>query len=194
MSYFIPYEPTAKINYVYLLCLYKVAEYNKQTKCKDTITFNSIRDLSNRIKECTGIEIKQTTLYNFINRQSGNGYFNYDTATKSIYLQNNYNKNFYKNQTIKTFVILDEKHLSAIFEVKQQLFSKYLLYLVYFCGIRKKSDHTISQFLSATGYSANSSYVSQVSEYNCYLEQSNLISISRYRDKSGHVRNIYTII
>ncbi len=94
MSYFVPFSPVANINYVYLLCLYKIAEFNKETKIKDTIEFSSIKDLSNRIEKKTGIKIKETTLYNFINRQSGKGYFIFNSSNKLITLQNNYKKGF----------------------------------------------------------------------------------------------------
>lgn len=43
MNYFIPYEKQADINYVYLLCLYKIAQFNKTTRIRDTIYYDSIK-------------------------------------------------------------------------------------------------------------------------------------------------------
>lgn len=57
MNYFIPYEPKGKINYITLLCLYKIAEYNQKTKIRDTINYKSLKELSKRIEENTGIKI-----------------------------------------------------------------------------------------------------------------------------------------
>ena len=118
MSYFIPFQPITNINYVYLLCLYKIAEYNRTTKIKDTIRYSSIKDLSNRIEKKTGIKIKETTLYNFINKQSGNGYFILDSSNKRITLYNNYRKNFQHNQ-ITAFVILEEPQINIILKMNQ---------------------------------------------------------------------------
>ncbi len=50
-NYFIRYYPTADINYLYLFMLYGIAEYNVSRKCYDTISYSSIKQLSNRITD-----------------------------------------------------------------------------------------------------------------------------------------------
>lgn len=41
-KYYLPYNPTAKINYLYLFALADLAEYNPTEKVYDTINYTSV--------------------------------------------------------------------------------------------------------------------------------------------------------
>ena len=45
-KYYLPYNPTAKINYLYLFALADLAEYNPTEKVYDTINYTSIDQLA----------------------------------------------------------------------------------------------------------------------------------------------------
>ena len=49
-SYYIRFNPAAKIDYLHLLAFYDLAEYRKETKAFDTIRYSSITDLAKRLK------------------------------------------------------------------------------------------------------------------------------------------------
>jgi hypothetical protein len=44
--YYLNFNPQADVNYLHLLALYDLAQYNPATKAFDTITYNSISKLS----------------------------------------------------------------------------------------------------------------------------------------------------
>lgn len=41
-KYYFPYNPIAKVNYLYLFALSDIAEYNQTTRLYDTISYTSI--------------------------------------------------------------------------------------------------------------------------------------------------------
>ena len=45
-KYYLPYKPTAKINYLYLFALADLAEYNPTEKVYDTINYTSDEQLA----------------------------------------------------------------------------------------------------------------------------------------------------
>ena len=61
-QYYIPYDETKDINYIYVLAFYKAATYNKLTKRYDTISYRSLSNLSEQIKSVSNKKISVSTL------------------------------------------------------------------------------------------------------------------------------------
>ncbi len=82
---------------------------------------------------------------------------------------------------------------------KDNLLCKYVMYLVFYCGIAEKAgkpqDFTAKQFLAACGYSTTSNgYLDKVSGFNNFLVREKIIGITHSRDSLGHCRNIYRLL
>lgn len=183
--YYLRFRPTAKIDYCLLFSLYDLAKYNTETKCFDIIQYTSVRELAERLK------ISTSTVNRLFANAEYNEFMRIDKKKKEIYLYNNFGKG------IKDiFVRLTADEVKLLREINDNLFSKYLIYMKYYCGLTKnKTDFTAKQFLSACGYSIKSnSNLDKISEYNRLLVNRGLVKIESNRDELGHTRNNYFYI
>lgn len=184
--YYLRFRPTANIDYLYLLAFYDLAEYNEDSRVFDTIHYPSVRVLAE------SLNVSPATVNRIFKNPAYNEFLAVDTTAKTIKLYNS----FAKGQT-EQFVRLTADEVMLIREVRDNLFTKYLIYLKYYCGYSKdnKTDFTAKQFLTACGYSVNSnSMFDKLSQYNELLVSKGIIKIKKYRDELGHTRNIYSYI
>lgn len=188
---YIPYDERANINYVYLIQFYLCANYNKERKAFDEISYKTIEDLTRQLNffvKDKNKYISNSTVRRILSDSNYGNYFSVNKQEKLIYINNNIkNKN--------KFVVIDFKEANLILQSRDNLLAKYLLYLKYYCGYSKskKIDTTAKQFLNACGYSINSNaYISKISEYNRLLVQQKIITIEKYRDNNGFERNLYS--
>lgn len=184
MKYFIRFDTSADINYIYLFSFYSIASYNKATARYDTILYSSISQLSK------SLNISTATLNRVLNNTEYSNYFSIDKQSKIIRLKNN----FQKGVNIP-FVCLSSAEVSYLLSMKDNLLCKYYIYIKYYCGYNSnKQDFTAKQFLTAYGYStSNNDYITKVSSYNGLLLERGFIDIERYTDQHGHSRNIYRL-
>ena len=91
-QYYIPYFPgLKKYNYLPVLYFWITAEYNKESKLYDKITFQSLEDLAGKINAAAGETVlSKSTLSRILNNEEYNRYFTYDRANKEIILKNNF--------------------------------------------------------------------------------------------------------
>ena len=197
-NYFLLYDEAASVNYKHLLKLYGIAEYNKKNRLYDTITYNTLDELTQRINDKYGKCISKSTLSDFLNdkgtQKHDYKYFSYDKDSKTIKLYNDF-KNTDK-RTSRKFVVLSEKEFDFLVSQADNTLISYFLYIKYYCGASasKSTDFTAEQFLAACGLcSTSGSNKQKISKYNSILSSAGLISIERKRDNNGHLRNTYRI-
>ena len=93
-NYFLLYDEAASVNYKHLLKLYGIAEYNKKNRLYDTITYNTLDELTQRINDKYGKCISKSTLSDFLNdngtQKHDYKYFSYDKDSKTIKLYNDF--------------------------------------------------------------------------------------------------------
>lgn len=195
MNYYVPYKADVKsINLLYILYLYGIAEYNKDTKTRNTIKYNSIKEIKERINNKFNISLSQSTAERFINAISKSKeyaeYFEIDINNKYIIIKNNF-----KSKKNCSFVVLDERQYNFLTNSKNDFLCKYYLCLLYNCGKSKTNtiDSTAEQLLTEMGYSTKSgTNKAKLSEYNALLKENALIQINSYTDKRGYKRNKYS--
>lgn len=176
---------------LFVLCLYSIGQYNKETKCYDTVSYNSLADLSNKLNSVCGLSFSASTISRILNNNIYNVYFNVDNINKKISLNCNF-----KNKKNVSFIQMSKETFKTISKQNDDLLCKYYIYLIYYCGKTKdkKTDSTAEQILFAMGYSDKSgTNKSKLSEYNSFLTKNKLININKYRDNNGYIRNVYTI-
>lgn len=196
---YLPYKPSGeKLDYLPLLYLHKVAEYNKEKRVYNTIHFRSLQDLADRINEGRVEKnklVSVSTLSRLLNGKKYESFFTYNKEEKTIILQNDFHNG---TRTAKAgFVVLSANEFDFLLERNESLLVAYVLYLKYSCGISKSktTDSTAKQILSACGYCATSgNYLSKLSEYNKLLAEQGFLSIETKRDEQKHLRNTYKII
>ena len=195
-NYFIRYSPEAKINYLYLFMLYGLADYNKDTRTYSTITFDTKKELAERLTATyKKYAFSYATLTRIIANDDYNSYFTVDS--NKIILNNRFSR--YVNTDNQPFVIITSDEANFLIKSKDNLLAKYYCYLKYYCGLTatagKIQDFTAKQFLSSIGLSTNNhDNLNKISKYNSLLVEQGYIKIEKYRDKLGHERNIYTIL
>ena len=188
-QYYIPYDETKDINYIYVLAFYKAATYNKLTKRYDTISYRSLSNLSEQIKSVSNKKISVSTLGRILKDSKYSMILSVPEDRKAIIIKNDI-------KSLNKFVVLSEKEADLLLDKDDILLAKYLLYLKYFCGYSKskKINTTAKQFLLACGYSTNSNdYISRISEFNRLLVDQGIIKIEKYRDDNGNERNSYSL-
>lgn len=197
-NYFLLYDEAASVNYKHLLKLYGIGEYNKKNRLYDTITYNTLDELTNRINDKYGKCISKSTLSDFLNdkgtQKHNYKYFSYDKDSKTIKLYNDFKNT--DNRTSRKFVVLSEKEFDFLVSQADNMLISYFLYIKYYCGASasKSTDFTAEQFLAACGLcSTSGSNKQKISKYNSILSSAGLISIERKRDNNGHLRNTYRI-
>ena len=195
--YYLPYIPKASVNYLYILYLYGLAERENDSQVKSIVRYQSIRDLCNQINNKFAEDgetlISNSTMNRVLNSKVYQQFFSIGSDTKSKYLL--LNNNFYQQKEC-CFVRLIPSIYKRIVQSKDNLFAKYLIYLVYKCSIHKnKTDFTANQFLDAFGLSTHSNdNKSRISGFNTLLEQESFVLIDRWRDAAGNNRNTYSLI
>lgn len=167
--YFISYTDNInKINVLYLLYLYGIAEYNKTNNYIDTINYISARKLTEKINKKYNKSLSNSTINRFLKdiiSGNYNDFLTIDTAKKQILL-----KNHFRRAKNCAFVALNKNIFDTLIEIDEDLFCKYTLYLYFVCGKYQKTDSTAEQILSALGYSAQSGKnKSNLSRYNGIL-------------------------
>lgn len=197
-NYFLLYDEAASVNYKHLLKLYGIGEYNKKNRLYDTITYNTLDELTQRINDKYGKCISKSTLSDFLNdkgtQKHNYKYFSYDKDSKTIKLYNDFKNT--DNRTSRKFVVLSEKEFDFLVSQADNMLISYFLYIKYYCGASasKSTDFTAEQFLAACGLcSTSGSNKQKISKYNSILSSAGLISIERKRDNNGHLRNTYRI-
>lgn len=183
--YYIPFIPEAKIDYLYLFELMGQATYSPSTKAYDTISYQSVAKLAEKLS------FSKSTLDRILTAEKYLPFLTVDKAQKQIKLHNS----FMRGTEKRPFVCLTDVEVSFLRENDDNLLCKYLIYMKYYCGKtqNKDQDFTAKQFLTACGYSTNSqSQLDTVSNYNSLLETAGFISITKYRDSLGNIRNKYT--
>ena len=68
-NYYIYFNLKDNINYVFLLSLYRLAEYNKQSRRYDVIKYNTQKELA------VMLGVSPQTLNNYFNNDEYNNYF-----------------------------------------------------------------------------------------------------------------------
>lgn len=199
LKYYFPFIPKAKVDYLLLMDLADIAPYNEDTKQFDTIHFQSLSRLAQMLHR------DNTTLSRHLEKDCYKPFFTYYKSKKIIVL----NTDFTKTADFQPFVVLSAKEAEIIRNISQKdkekgktdtklnanLLCKYLMYLKYYCGYNRsgKTDTTAQQFLEACGYCGkSSSYKALIAQYNEILSRNKVITISKYRDKNGFFRNLYT--
>lgn len=205
---YLPFSLCRNVNYIYLLCLYSVAEKVDQSRIKSDIDFNSFADLERKInaklsfyqkKEETGkckTMVSASTLSRIVKKDEYKHFFIYKQcgANKTIVLNNDFSR-ITQGKQCSAFVRLSPAMVQILLETQDNLLAQYLIYLVHYCSISgNKTDFTIKQFLSAAGYSTTAkNYISKISEYNTLLQQRGIIKIKSWRDEQGKMRNTYSL-
>lgn len=187
--YYIPFDLSANINYLYLFSLYDIAEYNEKNNTFDTIHYKSIKQLAEMLN------ISASTMNKIIKDKEYNNFLSIDKENKKIILNNNFNKTNTENKN-KPFILLNDIQVKVLSHYKDNLLCKYFIYIKYFCGYSKskQQDFTAKQFLQFCGYSIKSNdNITRISNYNNILTRNKLIKIQHYTDDLGHLRNIYTV-
>ena len=183
-QYYLRFLPTAKIDYIFLLTLYDLADYNTDTKTYSIITYKSLAELA---RLCS---VSDKTLRRHLADAEYSPFLQWDKQNKRVILLNDFSPTGYK----VPFLTVSPVEVRVLLTEKDNLLCKYLIYLKYYCGYNasKCLDTTAKQFLSAIGYSSNSSYPSKISGYNALLEQKGLLKITRKHDERGYLRNVYS--
>ena len=105
-NYYLRFRPTANIDYLYLLSFYDLAEYNEENKVFDTIKYNSVRTLAEKLK------ISTATVNRILNNQEYNEFMCIDKSNKIIKLCNT----FIKGQN-EQFIRLNDNEVKLIREI-----------------------------------------------------------------------------
>lgn len=174
---FIPYTfdllKSKSINYYYISILYDIADYNEETKCFDTIKYNSLNDLALKAK------INITTLRRLLNNIEYSYYFTHDNVNRTI-----------KLKTGIPFIKLSRAELDIIYkceELQNKLALKMYLYIKCACGISETgtADFTSEQLCNSIGYCANSGDTrNRIKHYRDILVDNGLITVEHYRQNS----------
>lgn len=113
--YYIRYEPKAEINYIYLLYLYSLGEYNTTKKCFDTISYSSIRALEKVIADRFGKgNISVSGISRMMNDERYREYFSVDKEKKVISLHNDI-------RGLNSFVMLSSSEVDFLLSEKDNL-------------------------------------------------------------------------
>lgn len=193
MIYF-PYQERVKdFNLLYMLYLYGLAEYDRETKCRDKIVFSTRKKLAEDINTKYSINLSVSTIERLIKKSdSYSFYYKIDFSKNQIRLQND----FQKKKEVR-FIKLSDKAFKALIAQQNDLLIKYYCYLCYNCGksFSGAIDHTAELILSNMGYCGTSKkYKDLLYSFNSLLTQLELITISKKTDEQGHTRNIYKIL
>lgn len=110
MIYF-PYQERVKdFNLLYMLYLYGLAEYDRETKCRDKIVFSTRKKLAEDINTKYSINLSVSTIERLIKKSdSYSFYYKIDFSKNQIRLQND----FQKKKEVR-FIKLSDKAFKAL--------------------------------------------------------------------------------
>lgn len=188
-KYYIPYCENTNVNYIYLLYIYGLADFDVEKRIYNTINYKSANQLTELINQIYGANsISKSTIQKMLNENKYNDYFTVNKQDKKIIL-----KNDFKNQQHNKFIVITEYVFNFLLAINDNFLCCYLFYLIYFCGNRE-TDSTAKQILKKIGYSEKShDNISKCSYFNLLLVDNGIISIRKYRDENGNERNIYRL-
>lgn len=188
-KYYIPYCENTKVNYIYLLYIYGLAEFDTQKRIYNTINYKSANQLTELINQIYGANsISKSTIQKMLNGNNYNDYFTVNKQEKTIIL-----KNDFKNQQHNKFIVITEYIFNFLLAINDNFLCCYLFYMIYYCG-NGETDSTAKQILKKIGYSEKSNdNISKCSYFNLLLVDNGIISIRKYRDENGNERNIYRL-
>lgn len=112
-TYYINYDEKANINYCFLFALFNIAERNKKERIDNIITYNSLKELSDRIKKQCNYSISASTISRILKNNSYLPYFTRYEKDNIIILNNNFKKG---KAASNKFVILTDKEISFLLE------------------------------------------------------------------------------
>ena len=105
-NYFIRYDPTAKVNYLYLFMLYGIAQYDKAVRRYNKIPFNTKKELAAKVKAAYGeYAFSYSTLMRLLKDPCYNSYF---SLNENIITLNNNFSNTTKSSN-EPFIIITDK-------------------------------------------------------------------------------------
>lgn len=89
-----PYQEKVKdFNLLYMLYLYGMAEYDRETKCRDKIVFSTRKQLAKDINAKYNISLSDSTVERLIKKaDSYSFYYKIDFSKSQIRLQNDFQK------------------------------------------------------------------------------------------------------
>lgn len=185
MVYYLPFEPSADVDYYFLFSLIDIADYTIDTKAYDTITYQSIKQLADLL------QLSTATLNRKLASEQYKTFFTVDKLRKVITINNSFPKG-----ASRAFVKLTDNEVKYLRTQQDNLLCKYVIYVKYYCGYANSKqiaqNFTANQFLSAIGYSTSSnSNKNKINNYNRLLTQQGIITITKTRDDLGHTRNTY---
>lgn len=197
--YYLPYVCSKKVNYIFLLYLYGLAEIGGNDDVKSVVFFSSNVDLEKQInnKYLPANSKGQTLISNdtigkILNNDLYKPFFDVETdgKDKMIILHNNF-----KGVKNVPFVRLIPDIYNFLIDQKDKLLAMYVIYLIHACGIgNNKTDFTANQFLTAFGYSTKAhNYKQKLCDYNKLLVDKGFISIKQWKDDNQRQRNTYSM-
>lgn len=194
-NYYIPYYENTQINYIYLLYLYGLAEFNAQNRLFNTINYKSVQSLTDLINTSFPRDkpISKSTVNSMLNDNKYNNYFTVNKTEKTIILNNNF-KNENQQSEKKKYIVITEYIYNFLILNNDNFLCCYLFYLIYYCGFSrdKRTNSTAKQILENIGYSTKSNTnISKCCYFNTLLVDNGILEITKYRDKNGNERNIY---
>lgn len=192
-NYYLNYEEKAKINYCFLFALFMIAQKDQKDKMYNTVVYQNLKELSNRIKEQCNYNISVSTISRILNNKDYLPYISKNENENKILLNTNFKRGIAASNK---FVIINTKEILFLLDKKNNLLNKYYLYLKYYCGYSKSKriDTTANQILSAIGYSNNcGNNKNNLCQYNSLLLENGFINIEKIKDKKGYCRNIYSM-
>ena len=188
MTYYIMYDITSKVDYTLLFALYRVSEYNIDTKAYDTIKYESIYQLS----KSTGIS--ESTLNRILsakdNYKDYAKFISHNRDKKEIVIHSSFVKG-----SKQQFVKLTEQEVNFIIRKSGKrcvLLAKYYIYIKYNIVTRGAQNFTAEQCLRSIGYSTSKTNKDKLCSYNTLIRESGLIKITP-TIINGKQRNIYTL-
>lgn len=122
-KYYIPFVVAAEVNYLYLFSLYDLAEYNPDTGNFDTIHYNSIKELAERL------EVSSSTLNRILSNDHYTDFLKLNKQSKTLFIQNDF-----KNGLKRPFVVLTDKEVAELKKLGDNLLIRYYLYIKFYCG------------------------------------------------------------
>ena len=150
---YLPFVLNRKVNYIYLLCLYSIAEKADDSKIKTDIDFTSFDKLEDMInkklskyqkKDKDGNKktmVSASTLSRIVKKEEYKDFLFYGTfgANKLITLNNDFSKTTQGLKYSSAFVRLSPTMVNLLLETQDNLLAQYIIYLVHYCGITKNN-------------------------------------------------------
>lgn len=172
LNFYLPFEPAADVNYIFLFRLWELAEYDYLWKVYRTVKYDTLKSLAERLR------VSYDTLLRERKRKGNELFFAFNTKGKEILL------NCCFRLKEKPFIMLTKKEVSFLLEQNDNLLCKYFIYIKYYAS-KRESSFTQEQFLSAVGYCSNSGKNKQkLTEYNKLLKEKGFINVlTRYSEQ-----------